>query len=128
MSGAALRTAPQSVLIELPFPSSKLSGQNNAHFWVTRPIINKHREWAMKATLAVRDQLNPGFIPDSDILVSVTFFPPNNRGDRVNYPNRMKPYFDGIADALGVNDRRFLPRYHFAEPVKHGKVVVEIVA
>jgi len=56
----------------------------------------------------------------------VTFYPPDRRGDRTNYPNRMKPYFDGIADALGVNDRRFVPAYHFAEPVKDAKVVILI--
>jgi hypothetical protein len=46
---------------------------------------------------------------EGDIRVSVTFYPPNKRGDRVNFPNRMKPYWDGIADALKVNDSRFLP-------------------
>jgi crossover junction endodeoxyribonuclease RusA len=44
----------------------------------------------------------------------------------VNYPNRLKPYWDGIADALKVNDRRFLPSYHFAEPVANARVVVVI--
>jgi crossover junction endodeoxyribonuclease RusA len=58
--------------------------------------------------------------------VSVTFYPPDRRGDRVNYPNRMKAYFDGIADALKVNDRRFLPTYHFAEPVSNARVVIVI--
>lgn len=115
-----------TALIELPFPSSKLSGQNNAHFWVTRPVINQHREWALKATLAVRNHVAVNLADDSDIRVSVTFYPPNKRGDRVNFPNRMKPYWDGIADALKVNDRRFLPSYHFAEPVKNPRVVVSI--
>lgn len=115
-----------SVLIELPFPSSKLSGQNNKHFWVTRPITNLHREWALKATLAVRDQVDIALADNTDIRVSVTFYPPDRRGDRTNYPNRMKPYWDGIADALCVNDRRFLPAFHYAEPCKPGKVVVAL--
>jgi hypothetical protein len=38
----------------------------------------------------------------------------------------MKPYWDGIADALGVNDRRFLPMFHYAEPTKESKVVIAI--
>jgi hypothetical protein len=63
---------------------------------------------------------------EGDLRVSVTFFPPDKRGDRTNYPNRCKPYFDGIADALKVNDRRFLPSYHFAEPVSNARVVVSI--
>jgi crossover junction endodeoxyribonuclease RusA len=39
----------------------------------------------------------------------------------------MKPYYDGIADALKVNDSRFLPTYHYAEPVEHGRIVVSIL-
>lgn len=109
-------------LIELPFPSADLSGHHNKHFWKVRPIINKHREWARRAALAA---LVP--VPDDgDIRVSVTFYPPDKRGDRVNYPNRMKAYWDGIADALGVNDRRFLPAYHFAEPTKEARVVIRV--
>jgi hypothetical protein len=65
---------------------------------------------------------------NSDIRVSVTFYPPDKRGDRTNYPNRMKPYWDGIADALCVNDRRFLPSFYYAEPTKEARVVIEIGA
>jgi len=116
-----------SVLIELPFPSAKLSGHHNAHWRYLQPIKAKHREWALKAMLAVRDQVAVSLADNSDIRVSVTFYPPDRRGDRTNYPNRCKPYFDGIADALAVNDRRFLPSYHFAEPAKGGgKVVIEV--
>ncbi len=116
------RERSPSILIELPFPDAKLSGHHNEHFWKVRPIINKHREWALKATQAA----NPVVPETGDIRVAVTFYPPNRRGDRVNFPNRMKPYWDGIADGLKVNDARFLPAFYFAEPVKVGKVVVAI--
>jgi hypothetical protein len=76
--------------------------------------------------LPLRNQVSISLVDKSDIRVSVTFYPPNRRGDRTNYPNRMKPYWDGIADALKVNDRRFLPAYHFAEPVSNARVVVSI--
>lgn len=81
----------------------------------------KHRAWAKAATLAAGASAPDG---TGDIRVIVTFYPPDRRGDRVNFANRMKPYFDGIADALKVNDSRFLPAYHFAEPVKDARVVV----
>ena len=111
-----------SSLIELPFPPASLSGHHDKHWRVLQPVKKKHREWAMLATLAAGIP-----VPDEgDIRISVTFYPPDRRGDRTNYPNRMKAYFDGIADALKVNDRRFLPSYHFAEPTKPGRVVVEI--
>jgi crossover junction endodeoxyribonuclease RusA len=110
------------VLIELPFPPAVLSGHNTGHWRSKSCIIAEHREWAKRATLATGAHAEG----DGDIRVSVTFYPPDRRGDRVNYPNRLKPYWDGIADALKVNDRRFLPSYHFAEPVKNGRVVVGI--
>lgn len=50
-----------------------------------------------------------GLFADGDISVSVEFYPADRRGDRMNYWNRMKPIFDGIADGLGVNDKQFVP-------------------
>lgn len=111
-------------MIELPWPPSSLSGHNDGNRWAKAPIVAKHRAWAKAATQAVSDI---GIPISGDIRIIVTFYPPSRRGDRVNFPNRMKPYFDGIADALKVNDSRFLPSYHFAEPIKGaGKVVVVI--
>jgi len=108
-------------VIELPWPSSDLSGHQDGRWRRKAPIVAKHRAWAKHAALAA-GMSAPGV--GGDIRIIVTFYPPNRRGDRVNFPNRMKPYFDGIADALNVNDSRFLPVYQFAEPVKDGKVVV----
>ncbi len=109
-------------MIELPFPPASLSGHNTGNYWDKAIIIAKHREWAKMATLA----LAPDVPADGDIVVSVAFYPPDRRGDRINFPNRMKPYFDGIADALKVNDNRFLPRFLFCQPEKPGRVEVRI--
>ena len=116
------RAPPEGRMIELPWPDAALAGHSSKHPWVMRPIIKKHREWAEKATRAAM----PIVPAEGDIRVSATFYPPHNRGDRVNYPNRLKPYWDGIADALKVNDRRFLPSYHFAEPVADARVAIVI--
>src|SRR5688500_16650190 len=99
-------------MIELPFPPASLSGHNKGSWHGKSSIVKKHRDWARLATKAA------GIAPpqSGDIRVSATFYPPNRRGDRINFPNRMKPYWDGIAEALGVNDSRFVPAYHFAEP------------
>lgn len=115
-------------MIELPFPPASLSGHAKGHWRSKSGPTAKYREMAIKATLAVRNGLAVGLADDSDIPVTVTFYPPDRRGDRVNFPNRMKPYWDGIADALCVNDKRFLPQFRFCEPQKPGKVEVEIGA
>jgi hypothetical protein len=109
------------MIVELPWPPSSLSGHNNGTPWAKAGVIKKHREWACKATKAVGGT----FPVTGDICVSMTFHAPNNSSDRINYWGRCKPYFDGIADALGVNDKRFMPvGYHIGENVKGGKVVV----
>ena len=110
------------VTITLPFPPATLSGHNNGAWYRKSGIVKKHREWARLATMEAR----PVVSDTGDIRISVTFHAPDNRGDRTNYPNRMKPIFDGIADALGVNDRRFLPSYHFGPNEKPGRVLVTI--
>lgn len=110
-------------MIELPFPPSSLSGHAKGHWRSRYSPTAKYRRAAHMAALAANLRAPEG---GGDIRIVVTFYPPNRRGDRVNFPNRMKPYWDGIADALGVDDKRFLPVFQFGEPVKGGKVVVVI--
>lgn len=109
-------------MLHLPFPPSTLSGHNTGHWRTKSLVVKKHRDWAYSATQS--QSIN---VPEQgDILITVSFIPPDNRGDRVNFANRMKPYFDGIADALGVNDKRFVPRYFYAPADKGGQVHVQI--
>ena len=108
--------------IELPWPPASLSGHNTGHWRSKSAIVANYRRAAKFATIYAKPT-----VPEAgDIVVTVEFFPPNNRGDRINFPNRMKPYFDGIADALGVNDSRFLPTFKFAAPTMGGKVLVTL--
>lgn len=111
-------------MIELPFPPAILSAHAKGNgLWAKIGATKKHRDWARNATLAAQVKAPDG---TGDIRIAMTFYPPDRRGDRVNFPNRVKPYWDGIADALNVNDRRFVPAYYFAEPVKNPRVVVSI--
>ena len=99
-------------MIRLPFPHAALAGHNKGNWHGKKHLVAKHREWAANATREAKPT-----VPDAgDILVKIAFYPPSKRGDRTNFPNRMKPYFDGIADALKVNDSRFLPSFEFHEP------------
>src|SRR3546814_1232582 len=48
---------------------------------------------------------------NGDIRVVLTFYPPDRRQrDRDNLLSNCKASLDGIADSLGVNDSRFVPR------------------
>lgn len=111
--------------ITLPFPPASLSGHAKGNGqWVKIADTKKFREWARNAALAAKLSA-PG---EGDIGVQITFEPPNRRGDRVNFPNRCKPIFDGIADAMKVNDSRFVPSFVFLPPCAPGQVLVEVVA
>lgn len=110
--------------IVLPWPPASLSGHAKGSWRSkSRPTAEYRQLARMIARPIVRDWLAP---QDGDIPVTIIFHAPNNRGDRTNYPNRLKPYFDGLADALGVNDRRFLPNYVFGENRSGGEVIIEI--
>jgi hypothetical protein len=111
-------------MIVLPFPPSSLSGHAKGHWREKAAETKKHRAWAYHATLAAKASAPAS----GDIAIRIKFTPPDRRGDRTNFANRMKPYLDGIAEALGINDARFLPSYEFAEPQKPGNVVVTIGA
>ncbi len=109
--------------ITLVWPPSSLSGHANGNRWAKSALVKKHRAWARVATLEAGAIAVPA---DGDIPVLITFVPPDNRGDRTNYANRLKPAIDGIADVLRVNDKRFLPSYAYAAPEKPGRVEVVI--
>jgi hypothetical protein len=112
------------ITLDLPFPPSSLSGHHNEHWRKLQPIKKK---WRQLAHDAVWDAVTETEIPESgDIGLHIHFVPPDRRGDRLNYVNRCKPIADGIADALGINDRRFLPSISYAEPEKPGRLVISI--
>lgn len=109
-------------IIKLPFPPSSLSGHAKGGWHGKAAETKKWRHWSHVATKEAGVRAPAA----GDIVVRITFIPPNRRSDRSNFPNRLKPVLDGIADALGVNDRRFLPHYTFAEPEKPGRLEITI--
>lgn len=114
-------------MITLPFPPSTLSGHANGNGRWKKISVTK--DWREKAHLAAKAALPPLFVQslpgEGDIHVHVSFYPPDLRGDRFNYPNRLKPVVDGIADALKVNDRRFHPHFYFC-PVDRANPRIEV--
>lgn len=61
------------------------------------------------------------------LTVAVTFHPPNKRKrDRDNAQASLKHQFDGVAQALGVNDAVFEPSYKWGEVRRGGAVVLVI--
>jgi len=109
-------------MIRLPFPPSILSGHSKGSHWPKTKATKQWRQWACQATQAAA----PVVPEEGDIIIRIRFVPPDRRSDRTNYANRCKPIFDGIADALKVNDRRFVPAYEYAEPEAPGRLEITL--
>lgn len=113
-------------VITLPWPAKPLwpNFRSRSHWPKTR-ALKKARADGMIAAMAAKIRAPAD---DSLIYVRATFFPPDrHKRDYDNCGSTLKAYFDGIADALKVNDSRFRPEMPIiAEPVKGGMVEVSL--
>lgn len=119
------------MIITLPWPDKRLfPNYKRANHW--RKYRNAERDaralgWGLACEALpphVRQQIAEG---DAPIRMTVTFYPPDRRNrDDDGCIGALKNYRDGLADALGVDDKRFRPHYAFAEPCKPGKVEVSL--
>lgn len=121
------------IIVNLPWPDSRLSPNARVHWAVLSGLKKKARADAAKA---VYDALQRGLretrlsiAGTGPIHLTVLFYPPDKRRrDADNLIASMKASFDGIADALGVDDHRFRGAYDIVpEPEKPGRVEVEII-
>lgn len=114
--------------IEFPWPPKQLSpNYKNSHHWSkssSRAKRYKNTCWALTLEAMGRKRAFPAPLP-----VKITFVPPDNRRrDRDNMIGQFKAGQDGMAKALGIDDRHLEPTYSFSQPCKPGCVVVEICA
>ena len=108
--------------VRLTWPD-RASHPNSRGHWSKRAKANKAmREAAYYLTLGAKLKAPE----NGDISVVLTFYPPDRRQrDRDNLLSNCKAYLDGIADALGVNDSRFIPTIRMADETG-GYVLAEI--
>lgn len=115
--------------LELPFPHKALWPNGRTHWATKSRETKKHKLWAHTA---MRAMLPPSFAHDgSPLRLRATFFPKPKgpEPDKDNASASLKAYQDGIAAALGVDDRHFgQPIVHFAGRVPNGKVIIEVEA
>lgn len=115
-------------MIELPYPAKELSPNSRCH-------------WSQKAKAARKARISAFYIALESGFDEKTFA---GHGGRIhfwidiyaktkNYPDAdnmlssLKSALDGIADALELNDRRFIPHpFVKDETHKGGKVVIRI--
>lgn len=93
-------------MIRLPWPPSVLSPNDRSHWAKKSKVRAKYRSDCYYITKSFPI---PAFA-DGNIPLTIIFYPPSKRGfDADNLHARLKGGLDGVADAWGINDRRFLP-------------------
>lgn len=115
-----------TIQIVMPWPSPGLSPNARLHWARVAKLKKPYRALgASRAAEAMRGL--PPYPDKGKVPVTITFHPPDRRHrDDDNAVASFKSARDGIAEGIGVNDRRFQTTYHMAEPVKGGLVVVEL--
>lgn len=89
-------------VIELPWPSKLLTPHAKGH-WRPKAEATKLARALAKAVAMEKPRIQA----DSDALIFVEYWPKAYRGDVHNMHGRMKAYIDGIADAMGCDDKGF---------------------
>jgi crossover junction endodeoxyribonuclease RusA len=111
------------MIIMLPWPPKELSPNKRLHWAVRNPFKVLYRDTCYRLTV----QSKAFVTHDGPIPITIDFYPPDRRHrDDDNMISAFKAGRDGLANALGVNDRRFQPFYRFNDPIKGGKVVVSL--
>ncbi len=118
-----LTAAGERRVVVLPWPSPKLSPNARIHWAARAKYVKAARLHSFAATRAVFGR-KPGW---DAAKLDIEFCPPDRRRrDRDNLIASMKAATDGIADALGIDDSKFIPTYRIGEPIKGGAVRVTI--
>lgn len=111
--------------IRLPWPDKRLTPHAKGHW---RPKAEATKSARYMAKMAALESPRVECIPNA--LIFVEYWPAARRGDVHNMHGRMKAYIDGIADAMGCDDRDFRVNFPsvWAGTRKPGQVVFRIAA
>lgn len=115
---------PRIKEISLPWPDKALRSNSRAHWGEKARKTAEARAFAKTVCLEA-PRLER--IPDATIFIE--YYPPSRRGDIHNVPSSLKAYIDGVADAMGCDDKGFRVDYptEWAGVSDPGRIVFRIV-
>lgn len=109
--------------LTIPFPPKELSPNKRLHWAVKSRVTKKYRSDCY--LLAKMQKLTIDWGGDIHIFIDI-YRPDRRYRDEDNIIASLKSGLDGIADALGVNDRRFRIHPFVRDDIfKGGKVVIK---
>lgn len=123
---APARELVRPIELCLPWPSKDLSPNARVH-WSKKSQASRIARGTAYLE-AIDAAWNLWTVPDGKLHLWITFHPPTKRlPDDDNMLARFKPWRDGIADALKIDDKRFVSHPYVSDkPVKGGEVRVRI--
>lgn len=109
-------------ILYLPWPPKVLSPNVRTNRRVKAIFVRQYRKQVAEAAWSAG--LTPMLEP-AVRLARVIFQPTNTLWDRDNCIAAFKAGQDGLADALGANDRTFRPEWDMGPPIRGGAVICE---
>jgi crossover junction endodeoxyribonuclease RusA len=109
--------------ITLPWPPSILSPNTRVHWAPRAKAVASYRNecgWRARAQGVYPVEVGP-------VRMTITFHPPDaRRRDRDNMIASCKAMMDGLADAMILDDRFFIPTYQVGDIITGGGVTVDL--
>lgn len=113
--------------VTLPWPPKELSPNSRGHWARKARAAKAYRAACRRVVEAFVAAAGGMAFGGGAIALWLEFLPPDRRGrDDDNLVASFKPGRDGLADALGVDDKRFVCRHGIGEPVPGGAVRVTV--
>lgn len=105
--------------IELPWPPKELSPNARVHWTVRSRNAKSYRSACHLITKMARPE-----VPAGQIVLALEFVPPDRRArDDDNLVASFKAGRDGIAEALGVDDKTFVTEFRMSTETRPGGMV-----
>ena len=110
--------------VRLPWPDKALHSNARVHWAQKSKATASARQYAR--TMAKKAGV--GILLGPAPVILIEYWPPTRRGDPQNVPAALKAHIDGIADAMGCDDKKFEVDYPrcFAGTKPGGEVVYRI--
>lgn len=118
-----------SIVVRLPWPDCRLNPNRKVHWAVRAKLRRDAKAWACYATIAAMNVSGMRVAPaDRTVDIAVSYAPPDRRRrDEDNLTASLKAHFDGIAQALRIDDSFFHHKeVSWLPPVRHGAVFVKV--
>lgn len=112
--------------IVLPWPHQSQNPNSRVHWTVKAKHAKEQREAAR--LIAMSKGWHKAAWPEGELAVVIDAYPPDRRRrDRDNIQRCLKSAFDGISDAIGVDDSMFVPMTNLKkETRKPGEIRIRI--